>query len=193
MESNQENQLDAYNLALKRKQDTAINLIKAKPETWTENEREIYKDLTLINVLMTNRMVLIKEINYKAESSSGIMLVQTTESKPLIIGMVVSIAPDCRFGIGSQGNKIEAADIKAGDIVMYAVYNGDQMDILGNSFFRTNDINIHAKIPESALAELIIDRTDHMWNIRSEMTWDKDNPNNIGPKSSYHIDHKSNK
>jgi hypothetical protein len=25
------------------------------------------------------------------------------------------------------------------------------------------------------------------------MTWDKDNPNNIGQKSSYHVDHKSNK
>jgi co-chaperonin GroES (HSP10) len=138
-------------------------------------------------------MVLIKELSYKAETSSGIMLVQTTESKPLIIGMIVSIAPDCRFGMGDNGNKIEAASIKAGDIVTYAVYNGDELDVLGNKLFRIRDIDVHGKIPDSALAEVIVDKTDHMWTIRKEMTWDKDNPNNIGQKSSYHVDHKSNK
>ena len=172
--------------------DADINLIKDKPETWTDQEREVYKDKTMINSLMTNRICVIKEIRYKAETENNIMLVED-ENKALIMGMVVSIAPDCRFGIGENGNSIPAAEIKAGDIVMYAVYNGDIIDMFGQKFFRVRDMDIHAKIPDSQLASLIIDKSDALWNIRKEMTYDQNNPNNIGPKSKLHIDNYSKK
>jgi len=184
---------NVYLESQKKKKSLALNLLKAKPETWSKQEQEVYKDKTLINILMTNRMCLIKELDYKAESNSGIMLVKSAETKPLIIGMVVSIAPDCRFGLGIDGSSMPAAEIKAGDIITYAVYNGDELQIYGERLFRIRDIDIHGKIPESQLAEMIVDRSDNLWTIRKEMTYNSDNPNNIGPESAYHIDHAANK
>jgi co-chaperonin GroES (HSP10) len=186
---------DVYKEAQEEKKKSKIDLLKAKPEGWTEHERRVYKDLTLIDFLATNRYVFVRELEYKAETESGIMLVQTEEDKPLTMGMAVSIAPDCRFGIGVDGGRVPAADIKAGDIVSYAVYNGTEYLIGGERFFLVRDHDIFGKVPDSTVAAVFADgdRTDHLWTIRAQMTYDKDNPNNIGPKSSLHVDNWKNK
>ena len=186
---------DVYAKSQKDKNTGVIELLRAKPENWTEQERKVYKNLTLIDFLPTNRMLFIKELEYTNETESGILMVHSEEQIPLTMGMAVSIAPDCRFGQDGDGNVIKAAQINAGDIISYAVYNGTEYYIGGQKFFLINDLSVFGKVPDSTVAKLIAegDRTDHMWTIRAEMTYDNENPNNIGPKSPLHVDNYANK
>ena len=170
---------DVYAKSQKDKNTGVIELLRAKPENWTEQERKVYKNLTLIDFLPTNRMLFIKELEYTNETESGILMVHSEEQIPLTMGMAVSIAPDCRFG-------------QDGDILPC---NGTEYYIGGQKFFLINDLSVFGKVPDSTVAKLIAegDRTDHMWTIRAEMTYDNENPNNIGPKSPLHVDNYANK
>lgn len=185
-----EENFEASKEKMENKKQKQIDMLVAKPETWSEKEREVYGDKTLIDMLMCSRMVLIKELDYKNETESGIIMVPGDDAKPLIIGMVASFAPDCRFLTNGDGSAMKGVDIKAGDIVSYAVYNGTEFYIYGQKFFMVRDMDIFAKVPDVAVGQMLAksDRTDHLWTIRKEMTFDADNPNDIGPKSSLHVD-----
>ena len=188
-----EKPVDAYKASVDKKLQANIDLIIAKPETWSQEERDAYEGKTMIDWFMTNRTILVQAINYKAKTAGGLILEGIEGSRPAILGMVVSIAPDCKFLIGDQGEALKGINIKAGDVVMYAVYNGDEINILGNSFYRVKDFDIHSKIPDSKVVEIVGDKSDALWTIRKQMTYNENNPNNIGPKSKLHVDNYENK
>lgn len=116
----------------------------------TEEERKLYKDLTMINALPANRKVILKPLEIEVKTEGGIIIPEAND-KERFIAAVVAIAPDARFLTSSDGKSIPGLSIKPGDAVIYSKYNETEINIMGEVFLLVADIDIFVKITSDVM------------------------------------------
>ena len=70
--------------------------------------------------------VIIKRLEEDAKSAGGIIIPDTVKEKPMR-GEVVAVGPGAR----DESGKINAPDVKAGDIVLFGKWSGTEVKIDG--------------------------------------------------------------
>jgi chaperonin GroES len=81
--------------------------------------------------------IVIKRIEADAKSAGGIIIPDTVKEKPMR-GEIVAVGP----GLRDESGKINAPDVKAGDIVLFGKWSGTEVKIDGEDLLIMKESDI---------------------------------------------------
>jgi chaperonin GroES len=89
--------------------------------------------------------VVVKRIEEDGKSAGGIIIPDTVKEKPMR-GEVISVGP----GVRDESGKINAPDVKAGDVVLFGKWSGTEVKIDGDDLLIMKESDILGVIEGSA-------------------------------------------
>jgi chaperonin GroES len=89
--------------------------------------------------------VVVKRIEEDGKSAGGIIIPDTVKEKPMR-GEVVAVGP----GVRDENGKINAPDVKAGDLVLFGKWSGTEVKIDGDDLLIMKESDILGVIEGSA-------------------------------------------
>ena len=89
--------------------------------------------------------VVVKRLEEDAKSAGGIIIPDTVKEKPMR-GEVVAVGP----GVRDENGKINAPDVKAGDIVLFGKWSGTEVKIDGDELLIMKESDILGVIEGTA-------------------------------------------
>ena len=92
--------------------------------------------------------VVVKRLEEDAKSAGGIIIPDTVKEKPMR-GEVVAVGP----GVRDESGKINAPDVKAGDIVLFGKWSGTEVKIDGQDLLIMKESDIMGVIEGGVAAK----------------------------------------
>ena len=89
--------------------------------------------------------VVLKRLEEDAKSAGGIIIPDTVKEKPMR-GEIVAVGP----GLRDESGKINALDVKAGDIVLFGKWSGTEVKIDGEDLLIMKESDILGVIEGTA-------------------------------------------
>ena len=89
--------------------------------------------------------VVVKRLEEDAKSAGGIIIPDTVKEKPMR-GEIVAVGP----GLRDENGKINAPDVKAGDIVLFGKWSGTEVKIDGEDLLIMKESDILGVIEGTA-------------------------------------------
>ena len=87
--------------------------------------------------------VVLKRLEEDSKSAGGIIIPDTVKEKPMR-GEIVAVGP----GLRDESGKITALDVKAGDIVLFGKYSGQEIKLDGEEFLIMREDEVLAVIDD---------------------------------------------
>jgi chaperonin GroES len=92
--------------------------------------------------------VVVRRIEEDSKSKGGIIIPDTAKEKP-IQGEVISVGPGTR----DEAGKLQALDVKAGDLVLFGKWSGTEVTIEGTEYLIMKESDILGVLDKTSAAK----------------------------------------